>query len=267
MIEIRYKDQYEVTDLAGCTVSEARARYQEELGIPSKAYVKLNGSKLAARAEAETVINDDDRLSFGTTRIRGAYLLGALLLALAITGGVFASGFINQSITLGGATSVNYNFAEVSSNTTGINALSWNVYGFFRGAVSSNYTGASVNGTPIFNLDTWSSHYDGDLTVTVSLGNTDKLSKIYRVLALKLAIFNSANQTVDINEDGSANITDDWAMLTLNNGSVSMFPKGIANGDNMTIRVMSGFYITQVYSANWTNGTPFPDLFAEVAQR
>ena len=34
-------------------------------------------------------------------------------------------------------------------------------------------------------------------------------------------------------------------MLTLDNGSVSMFTA--AGSDNMTVRVKSGFYITQVY--------------------
>ena len=132
MIEIRYGDQYEVTDLAGCTVREARDRFQKELGIPTKAYVKLNGSKLKGKSEATTVINDDDRLSFGVSRIRGAYYVAALLLALAITGGVFASGFINGSTTLTGAAISDSNFADVTVNTTGTSAISWSGYGFFK---------------------------------------------------------------------------------------------------------------------------------------
>jgi hypothetical protein len=264
MIEIRYKDQYEVTDLAGCTVSEARARYQEELGIPAKAYVKLNGSKLKTKAEGKTVINDDDRLSFGVSHPRGAYYLAALLLALAITGGVFASGFINGSASITGAVLANNNFAEVTVNSTGINDISWNGYGFFKGAVGSTYPTHSVNGTPIFNINTYDSGYTGDLVVTVSLGNADQLAKKYRVLALKLAMENSANQTLDINESGAAD-SNDWVMLTLDNGSVNMYPGGIS--DNMTVRVMSGFYITQVKPFGTWNGDDAPQLFAEVAQR
>jgi hypothetical protein len=264
MIEIRYKDQYEVTDLAGCTVREARDRFQEELGIPSKAYVKLNGSKLNAKAEGSTVINDDDRLSFGVSRIRGAYYITAMLLALVITGGVFASGFINGSTTLTGAAISDSNFAEVSVNTTGVADISWAGFGFFKGALSSTYPTHSANGTPIFNVNTFTSGYTGDLVVNVSLGNADQLATKYRVLALRLAMLNSANQTMDINESGTAD-ADDWVMLTLDNGSVSMFPGGIS--DNMTVRVLSGFYITQVKPNGVWGGDAQPQLFAEVVQR
>src|SRR3989304_1683596 len=123
MIEIRYKDKYEVTDLAGSTVSEARARYGEELGIPSKSYVKLNGSRIKSKAEADTVINDDDRLSFKVPQRRGAYFMAALLLALALTGGVFASGFINGSASLTGASIPPPNLAPVTGNGAGTGAI------------------------------------------------------------------------------------------------------------------------------------------------
>ena len=48
----------------------------------------------------DTVLNDDDKLTFAKSRSTGVYLIGALLLALAITGGVFAAGFINATTTL-----------------------------------------------------------------------------------------------------------------------------------------------------------------------
>ena len=50
MVEIRYGDQYEVTDLAGQTVNEAREQFRSEFGIPDKARAKLNGSKVKTDA-------------------------------------------------------------------------------------------------------------------------------------------------------------------------------------------------------------------------
>ncbi len=264
MVEIRYQNQYEVTDLAGCTVSEARARYQEELGIPAKAYVKVNGSKIRNREEADTIINDDDRLSFGVTHRRGVYFLGALILALAVTGGVFASGFVNGSASLTGAAISDTNFAEVSLNTTGTSSIGWNGYGFFKGSLESVYPSHAASGTPVFNVDTATSGYTGDLVVTVSLGNADQLAQKYRVLALKIAMENSANQIIDINESGAAD-ANDWVMLTLDNGSVTLFPGGSA--DDMTVRILSGFYTTQVKPAGTWGGAADPQLFCEVSQR
>jgi len=258
MVEIRYGEQYEVTDLAGLTVSEAREQFRAEFGIPDKARAKLNGRKVKANLEPDTVLNDDDSLSFSVAKNRGAYLVGALLLALALTGGVFAFGFINSSTTLTGADVSNYNFADVSANS-GYSNIVWSGHGFFKG---------SLTGIPqgIFDINTKDSDYSGDLVVTVSIGNADALSKYYRVLALKIDMVTPDGNLLDINESGD-NTTDDWVMLTLDNGSVSMFPGGTAN--ICTVRIQSGFYITHAkpYSGWPSEGDPEPDLFCEVAQR
>src|SRR4030042_5109834 len=124
MVEIRYGDQYDVSDLAGQTVSEAREQFKSEYGIPEKAHAKLNGSKVKSGAEIDTVLNGDDRLTFAVSRGKGAYLIGALLLALVVTGSVFAFGFINATTTLN-ATTVNSNFADVVTNVTGSAAIGW----------------------------------------------------------------------------------------------------------------------------------------------
>jgi hypothetical protein len=266
MVEIRYGDQYEVADLAGMTVEEAREQFRAELGIPDRAAAKLNGSKVKGSAELDTVLNDDDNLAFAVTkRNLGAYLVGALLLALALTGGVFAVGFINGSATLTGATISNSNFADVSVNTTGFTAISWSGYGFFKGSVNSTYPGHSANGTPVFNIDTKTSGYTGDLVVSVTLGNADQLAKVYRLLALKLAMYDSNNTIMDINASGGAGDANDWVMLTLDNGSVSMFPK--STGNISTVRVKSGFYLTHVFPFGGWQGSAKPELFCEVAQR
>jgi hypothetical protein len=264
MVEIRYEENFEVADLAGLTVSEAREQFKAGFGIPDKARAKLNGSKVKESAELDTVLNDDDNLSFTVAKSKSAYLLGALLLALACTGGVFAYGFINASTTLSGASISDANFADVSVNSY-ISDIYWNGYGFFKGTLESNYASHSTNGTPIFDIDTDSSGYTGDLVVTVSLGNADELAEKYRVLALKLIMAYPDGSVMDINESGSADANTDWVMLTLNNGEVSMFPAG---SDNVcTVRVKSGFFITHVKPHGVWGGAEDPDLFCEVAQR
>lgn len=264
MVEIRYGDQYEVTDLAGHTVSEAREHFKSEFGIPDKAKAKLNGGKVKSSAELETVLNDDDRLTFAVSRSRGVYLVGALLLALAATGGVFAYGFINASTTNISVGTPGSNFADVTENTSGTGDLTWSTYGHFKGSIVADYT---ANGTPIFNIDTTGGGgYTGDLVVTVTLGNADALAEVYKVLALKLDMSTPDGNNMDINGDGTPT-TADWVMLTLNNGEVSMFPGGTANVTN--VRVKSGFYITHARpNAGWGGtASASPELFCEVAQR
>jgi len=258
MVEIRYGDQFEISDLAGQTIGEAREQFKAEFGIPDKASARLNGSKVKTHAEIDTVINDDDKLTFAVSRSKTPFLIGALLLALAATGGIFAFGFINASNTLGSAAAT-ADFASVTTNAT--LPITWNPYGFFKGTIS-----CAANATSVFNVDTLTSGYAGDLAVTVSLANADTLAKCYRTLSLRLIMCNSTGGLLDINEDNVAD-GNDYVMLTLDNGSVSMFPKGLS--DNMTIRVKSGFYITHIFkSANWATATNYqPLLFAEVAQR
>jgi hypothetical protein len=253
MVEIRYKDQFEVSELAGQTVAEAREQFKAEFGIPAKAQAKLNGSKVKSGAEMDTVLNDDDKLTFATSRGKGVFLIGALLLAMAITGGIFAAGFVNATVTLTATTTTN--FADVSANSSG---LTWSAFGFFKGTIGA--------GT-LFNVNTATSGYTGDVVVTVSLGNADDLVKQYRALSLQLNMVSSNGTDLDINNDnvGRDGDTGDWVMLTLDNGSVSMFPEGQTGGDAMTVRVKKGFFITHV--APFAGGSASPMLFCEVAQR
>ena len=256
MVEIRYGENYEVADLAGQSVSEARKQFQAEFGIPEKARAKLNGKKVKGDLEPETCLCDEDKLSFAEARGKGPFLVGALLLALAVTGGVFAYGWINSTTTLVAAVATE-DFAAVTKNSDNIPA--WTPYGFFKGAI----TGPA----PLFDVSTSASGYSGDLVVTVSIANADELVKCYRMLAMKLELVKSSDNVVqDINESGAPGDDDDYVLLTLSNGEVSMFPGGSA--DNFTVRLKNGFYITHIYkSGNWGSSYEDPVLFCEVAQR
>ena len=86
MVEIRFGGNFEVADLAGCSVSEARDQFKADFEIPGKAVAKINGKKIKGDMESETILNDDDTLSFGVARARTPFLVGALLLALDVAG-------------------------------------------------------------------------------------------------------------------------------------------------------------------------------------
>jgi hypothetical protein len=253
MIEVKYRNHFELADMAGRTIDEVRAHFKGEFGIPDKAVAKLNGKKINSRMESEITLSSDDRLVFAAKSNRSAYMVCALLGALAVTGSAFAYGFINNTTSLNASIS-NSNYADVTTNASASN-ITWSAFGNFKGSIDG------PNG--LFNVEP-AANYNGDLVVTVTLGNADLLAKDYRVLALKLDMIDSAGNVIDINESGTANSAD-WVMLTLDNGAVSMFPRAVTS--NMTVRVVSGFYITHVNPNGGFTGSASPDLFCEVAQR
>lgn len=53
MTEIRYGEYYEMADLAGKSVAQAREQYKQEFGIPDKAQAKLNGKGIRQKAGAQ----------------------------------------------------------------------------------------------------------------------------------------------------------------------------------------------------------------------
>ncbi len=246
MVEIRYGDQFEITDLAGQTIGEAREQFKAEFGIPDKAQARLNGSKVKTSAEMDTVLNDDDKLTFAVSRGKMPLLIGALLLALVITGGVFAYGWINATTTI--SATVGNNFADVVASN---NLSAWTAHGNTKGDIGEGNIFA-ITPDPT---------YSGDLVITVSIGNAAELAQQYRVLSFQLQLVQSDNVTVI---DCSAGNGADWAMLTLNNGEVNLYP---ATTQNMYVRVKSGFYITQAKGAGPWGGASAPELFCEVSQR
>ena len=255
MVEIRYGDYYEVAELAGQSITDARQQFRAELCIPGKARAKLNGKKVDAKLESEISLCDDDKLSFAAAGGKGAYLAGALLLALAVTGGVFAYGYITASTTLS-VTASGEDFASVTANTT--NTPGWTPHGFFKGSTG--------NGT-LFNVDTATSGFDGDLVISVSIANADELVEVYRVLALFLELRDWNGNLEDVNGDGSVSAANDYVLLTLSNGTVDMFVDQLGGADNYTVHLKSGFFATHVKGGGWGLAKETPQLYAEVAQR
>jgi hypothetical protein len=253
MIDIKYKSNFEVSDIDGQSIADARSQYKKGFEIADKAAAFLNGKKVTAASEAATLLKDKDSLVFKAAGgHRMAYLVGALVLALAISGGVFAYGFTNASVTI--SATAHSNFADVSANTS--SAPHWAVRGLEKGSTG--------NGT-LFDLNTVNSGYPGDLAVTVMMANTNQLVSVYRNLTLILNVKDSAGNAVDINNDGFID-SSDVTLLTLENGTVT-FSIDQTAAKNYTIFLSSGSYICNPSTSSWTAGAGAPQLYCEVAQR
>jgi hypothetical protein len=253
MIEIKYKDNFEVSDIAGRSIADARDQFKKGFRLAEKTSAFLNGKKITAANEAATTLNEDDHLVFKAPSRRLVFMAGALLLAMAVTGGIFAYGFTNASATIT-ATTQNTDFATVSANTS--SPVTWTVHGSQKGA---------TGGGSLFNINTLASGYPGDLVVTVTMANLGDMVKVYRSLSLKIEVRDSANNLVDINADGLAN-SNDYAVLNLNNGAVSMSMTQTTPGI-YTVKVLSGSYIANTALPGWTSTSGAPMLYCELAQR
>jgi hypothetical protein len=255
MVEIRYGEYSEQAELAGNSIAEAREQYQLRFNIPDKAKAYLNGKQVKKDMESNARISDCDELSFKEGS-KVPVLLIALLAALAVTGGMFAYTFFTATTTIG-VTAGNADFAEVSSNMT---VSGWSAYGYVTGAVTTG---------DLFTIDTEPCSYTGDFIATVYLSNAQQLAKVYRVLVLKLEIWDNAGGKVDINGDGSVDAAghEDYALLTLRNGACDMFVTQPAPPSSYNVKLAGGFYRTNIWGTGWTGGYQSPQLLIEVAQR
>ncbi len=251
MTGIVCKDCYERADLGGLSVAEARQQLGGKFGITDKAVAKLNGKKVPASLEARTYLSSDDNLSFAEVSSRRAIMAaGALSLAVLIIGGVFAYGFMNNT-SRHAISSAGADFASV----TEINSTRPVVktFGSFKGGIGAG---------DLFAIEP-AVDFPGNLVATVSLTNVDSLVKCYRVMNLLIEARDSSDTTVDINRDSYQN-GEDYALLTLNNGTVDLH---LAGSDNYTIRLKGGYYVSHVYSHRWSSGETSPVIYCTIGQR
>jgi hypothetical protein len=254
VVEIKFKDNCGEANIAGRSVAAARESYQAEFNIAPRSVAELNGKKIRPAAEASTILKNNDNLVFKAAKgNKVAYLVGALLLAMAVTGGIFAFGFTNSSTTINAAMA-EYDFASVTANTSSPPA--WDARGMQKTPTGS--------GT-LFDINTSTSGYTGDLAVTVSLANIDDLTKIYRNLTLALELRDSGNNPVDINSD---NVSDnnDYTLLTLENSKVTFSIKQNA-ASIYTVKLRNGYFICNVRKNGGTGGSGAPLLYCELAQK
>ncbi len=245
MVEIRYGEHYEVADLMGKSVAEAREQYRKEFGIPDRAQAKLNGKGIGKKLEAEAGLSDEDELNFEEKSRRGLVMLGAFLLTLAITGGIFAYTFTTATVTML-VTTASSDFAMISANRT---VLTYQPFGTYRGAIP---TGNLFNITP-------ASGYTGDLEVTVYLSNPDELTKNYRYWLLRLQLTDNSTGHNPVDAQGGTQV------LTMENGHASFYFNS-ANFTSMNgpwcIWTTGGSYMGLPWGTGW--GTTYQPLLFSV---
>lgn len=243
MIGIKYGEFNETADLKGMSVAEAREQYTEEFGLSDKARAKLNGERISRKQEQERILVEEDELCFEEKSRKSLVLLGAFLLSLAVTGGIFAYTATVQSITLTVVGATN-DFASITVNQTPA-----------IGTLLGNHLGA-IDATTMFDIS-GDSNYNGDLEVIVTLTNADELVEDYRFFTLRLQYTDSANVSADLEA-----ITK---IVSLSNPTVN-FAVDSANisGGTFYIRTPGGVYRTlPIVLGSAGNG---PVIFIEVIQ-
>lgn len=246
MVKVIYREHGQQADLAGKSVAEVRELFKSEFSIPYRAKASLNGKQLKRKLEPETKLGDEDKLSFEEKGARGLVLFGAFLLALAITGGLFAYTATTDTITLG-VIGVDSDFGSVTENATGLtNPTSYTFLGKLRGKTGT--------GT-IFDLTKHTS-YTGDVEVHVYLANPDELSENYSfwLLRVKLQDINGNWMTTD----GKTQV------LSLNSPSVVFASANNSPLWPAYVYVEGGAY-RAVSSSLWDT-VYYPLIFCEIVQ-
>ena len=73
MVEIRYGEHYEMANIAGKSVAQAREQYKQEFDIPGKARASLNGKGIRQKHELVTALGDNDSLTFAQKSRKGLF--------------------------------------------------------------------------------------------------------------------------------------------------------------------------------------------------
>jgi hypothetical protein len=210
----------------------------------------LNDKPLKRKLEEERKLEDGDELSFEEKgRSKKPIFVIAALLALAVTGGLFAYTWTTATATLD-VSPASSDFASVTANTTGITAITWTPFGRYRGTIPA---GTLFNITP-------ASGYNGDLEVTVYLANPDELSENYRAWLLRLELWDDGDNPVDAQEDTQ--------VLSLDNGEATFYwpSSNYTPGDIYYIRAIGGSYVGLPWVGTGWSNTYDPLLFVQVTQ-
>ena len=238
MVEIRYGERYEMADLAGKSVAQAREQYKQEFGIPDKAQARLNDKGIGKKHEPKTALGDNDSLTFAPKSRKGLFFIGAILLALAITGGIFAYGATTATVDL--TVTGKPDFAVV---TTGAGA-SWNAFGSHKGSVG---TGTLFTITP-------DADWTGDIAVLVTIANAQELVEAYRILVLEIEVQDATGPDTIAGPE----------YLTLGRGEIDM-DVDYAADKPYTVELTGGYYIT--HRGGFTSDEASPTLMCQVLQR
>jgi len=247
MVEIRYGEHYDVAELGGETVAEARSRYEAKFGMPNRAHARVNGKGIAKRHEDKTEIGANDRIVFAEKSRKGLIFVGAILIALLVSGGVFAFTATSTTVTLG-LTKKN-EFASVPQAGT---PPTWNVWGHYKGQMTA---GELYKITP-------EAAYTGDLSVMVTLANGHDLVKAYRTLVFEISVYEDAGAGTAADTSKQLGTTE---YLTMGKGEATIDLTSLSGKTApFWVYLDSGFYFTH---HTWTDAEEDPILLCDVAQK
>ena len=244
MVEIRYGEHYEMADLAGRSIADAREQYKQEFGIPDKAQARLNSKGIGKKHEPKTALGDNDNLTFAEKSRKGLFFIGAILLALAITGGVFAYG--QTTTTVGLALDAQSDFAAVAADPS---PPTWDVWGSYKGSVDIGDLFTVTPDVP--------GGWTGDMSIVLTLTNAHELVAAYRILVLEIEVWDS-DATTPVKVDGPE-------YLTMGNGEITLEIDQTGFTAPYDVRLTGGFYIS--HRGGWTTDYEDPSIFCQVLQR
>ena len=252
MIEIRYGEHYEMADLAGKSVAQAREQYKQEFGISDKAQASLNGKGIRQKHELVTALGDNDSLTFAQKSRKGLFFIGAIVLALAVTGGVFAYGALTYTVT-GAVTAEASEFADAAA---GANTPTWSLWGKYTGSVPAT--------TEVFAVIP-GNNFTGDFVLQIYLTNIDDLVEVYRVMGMRWTVTNGAGNT---NITG-VTVTPTTGFLSLTHPTIDLeisvtgTPDGI---EELDVNLSGGFFRTHSYGGGWS-GSEDPQILLKIIQK
>ena len=172
-------------------------------------------------------------------------LIVAIVIALVVTGGIFASTHTTATATIG-VTSIDSDFAMVIAEN--ITSLAPAIFG--------DYTGSWPTGT-LFTV-TPDASYTGDLSISAYLVNTGKLSKYYEHLNMALEFKDSTDTTADVQGTIQA--------LTLQNGEVLFDWESGTGTAPYYVQLTGGGYKLHPWKT-MSGGSVQPQLWLEIVQR
>ena len=170
-------------------------------------------------------------------RKRLMFFIGAVLLALAITLGLFAYGQTTATVTLG--VTGQPDFATV----TPLTGPTYTVWG--------SYTGRIPRGD-LFDI-TPAAGWTGDMSVILRIANAEDLIECYGILVFKIEIWNTSEQLgtteyLSLGKGGQISIDFAYSAVT-----------------PYTVEVTGGYYVT--HRGGGTTGKEDPTIYCQVLQR
>jgi len=185
-------------------------------------------------------------------------LLGALALALMLTGGLFAYTYTTADIALGMTAKSDIATVEPAGyNAGGAGGLYGMAFGKYKGDLPAGNLFSITSGD-----------YTGDLTVKVSIMNPGELARAYQYFNMQLAL---TDQNGDIIiGSGAAPAGHKYQVLSLENGVVGFdVAYSVGAGQPYYVRLVDGGFSTFGKSPlPWaSNYSVDPQLFCEVVAR